>query len=284
MLNPPVFMKTYAEQKFSREPLSPNTLNRTIKDTVCRELWNQRGNTGWPGFIPTTRTPWHFWQLDTKVNTITPLARSELPAPSSCGEHTQDCMGTTGQGILPAWSTLLGWEKMLWAAGSPAHSTPTGHLWHMEGTLAFSWGTSCQGSSGARSRGCASCQSQQQWPWASWQSSWGHKSPSNACSVQTWAPATHSGRCQEPTNAPTIRPQAGTKPKSQFTWELLHLQRKLNTLLQSMTGISLVGFVFRRHEPLLKYWVLFPSLSAAQYIARISISCCLCNLKWGEKT
>lgn len=81
-----------------------------------------------------------------------------------------------------------------------------------------------------RSRGCASCQTEQQWPCASWQSSWGHKSLSDACSVQTEAPATF-----REVSGGWLTPQLSgprQKPKPRvlaFTWELLHRQSKLNT-------------------------------------------------------
>lgn len=129
MLNPPV--KTRGKQKFRRELLSPNTLSRPVKGTVCRELWNQRGNTGWPGFIPMTWTPWHFWQLDTKVNTITPTgpfwaaSSQQLWRAHTRGQHRNH---------WPRNSACTGYFAGLRedAMGSWQSCTPTGHLWYMK--------------------------------------------------------------------------------------------------------------------------------------------------------
>lgn len=201
MLNPPVFMKTRGKQKFKRELLSPNTLSRPVKGTVCRELWNQRGNTGWPGFIPMTWTPWHFWQLDTKVNTITPTGPFRAASSQQFWQAHGDSTGTTGQEIQPAQSILLGWERMPWAAGSPTYRAPVIHEgWPQHAPEVCPARAALE----LHSRGCASCQTERQWPCSSWQSSWGHKSLSNACSVQTWAPATHFRRCRGLFNAPAI--------------------------------------------------------------------------------
>lgn len=173
----------------------------------CEEtLEPDRGNTGWPGFIPMAWAPWHFWQLDPKVSTITP--NSPFWAASSqqlWRAHT----GTAREPLAKKFS-LPG--VFCWAERGCSEQLAVLHAAHLRGTCGtwrvtpvFSWGVSCQRSSGGHSRGCASCQTEWQWPCASWQSSWGHKSLSNACRVQTWAPATHFGRCQGLTNASTIR-------------------------------------------------------------------------------
>lgn len=286
MLNPPVFMKTHGKQKFRREPLSSNTLNGPVKGTVRRELWNQRGNTGWPGFIPTTWTPWHFWQLDTKVNTMTPTGPFWAASSQQLWRaHTGTA--TTGQEIQSAQSYFAGLREDAMSSWQSC----TQHTYRAP-VLREGWPQCAPEVCPARavlerhSRGCASCQTERQRPCPSWQSSWGHKSLSDACSVQTWAPDTHFRRCWGLINAPTMGPRLEPKPRAlTFTWELLHLRSKLNTLLQSMSGASLVVFVLRRDEPLSKYWFLFLSLSKAQYIARIFISCCLCRRESkGEKT
>lgn len=199
-------------------------------------------------------------------------------------------MGTTWEPLAKKFSlhgvfcwAEKGCSEQLAVLLHAAHLQGTSGAWRV--TPVFSWGMSCQSSSGAvqlwvcqlpngaavtmcllaelletqkpqRRLQCANVGTSHTF----WEVSGGRLTPQL------------SGPRQEP------KPRVLT-----FTWELLHLQSKLNTLLQSMTGVSLVGFVFRRDELLSKYWFLFPSLSTAQYIARISISCCLCELKWEKE-
>lgn len=264
MLNPPVFMKTHGKYKFRREPSSPNSLNWLVKGTVLRELWNQRGNTGWPGFTAMTWTPWHFWQLDTKVNTIT--ATGPLWAASS-GEHTQGQHGKhwPRHSACPEQCAGLREDAVL-------------HTAHLQGTQgvtpAFAQVCPARAALGWHSRGCASCQTQWQWPCGPWHSSWGHKSLGDACSVPAWAAATRFRRCWGLTNASAIRQKL--KPRVlTFTWELLHLQSKFIT--KHVRGFF-AWVCFK------KSWTSLEILGFIHYIARISISCCLCNLKRRKKT
>lgn len=67
---------------------------------------------------------------------------------------------------------------------------------------------------------------------------------------------------------------------STFTWQLLHLQSKLNILLQAW-WVFFVGFLFRRDESVSKDCLFSPSLSTVQYIARISVSFCS-HATWSE--
>lgn len=158
MLNPPVFTKTHGKYKFRREPLSPDSLNWPVKGTVLRELWNQRGNTGWPGFIPMTWTPWHFWQLDTKVNMITPTG--PFWAASSSGEHTQGQHGNH----WPRHSACTEYCAGLGEDGSPAYSTSTGTCGTRRVTPASAEVCPARAALEWHSRGCASCQTEWQWP------------------------------------------------------------------------------------------------------------------------
>lgn len=109
-------------QKGTIVPKHPH--NRPVKGTVCRELWNQRGNTGWPGLIPMTRTPWHFWQLDTKVNTNTPTG------PVTPTGHT----GTAREALAKEFS-LHG--VLCWAERRCCEQLAVLHTAHLQGT----WGT-----------------------------------------------------------------------------------------------------------------------------------------------
>ena len=102
--------------------------------------------------------------------------------------------------------------------------------------------------------------------------------------VLTWAPTTHFRRCRE---ASAIRPFPGIKTESSdIRLTVAPPTEPANYPIAKMVCFFLlvfffvVGFLFRRHEPLPKYCLFAPSLSIAQYIARISISfCSSCNLK-----